>query len=128
MLIDSGAVDVVHGHSSHNVRPLEVYRGKLILYGAGDFLNDYEGIAGNEEYRDDLALMYFPTLDSKTGRLTRLRMVPLQIFRSSLRGGLHPADAAWLRDLLNRESRRFGTRAKLENGQLGIELEPPGQP
>ena len=127
MLIDSGAVDVVHGHSSHNVRPLEVYRGKLILYGAGDFLNDYEGIAGNEEYRDDLALMYFPTLDSKTGRLTRLRMVPLQIFRYSLRRA-SPADAAWLSDLLNRESRRFGTRATLENGQLGIELEPPGQP
>ena len=45
-LLDSGAVDAVHGHSSHHVRPLEVYRGKLIVYGAGDFLNDYEGITG----------------------------------------------------------------------------------
>ena len=55
-LIDSGAVDIVHGHSSHHVRPLEIYKGKLIVYGAGDFLNDYEGIEGNESYRDDLAL------------------------------------------------------------------------
>ena len=85
MLIDSGAVDVVHGHSSHHVRPLEIYRGELTMYGAGDFLNDYEGIERNEGYRDDLALMYFPTFDARTGRLTRLRMVPLQIFRFSLR-------------------------------------------
>jgi hypothetical protein len=69
-LLDSGAVDAVHGHSSHHVRPLEVYRGKLIVYGAGDFLNDYEGITGAEDYRGDLTLMYFPTFDSKTGCLT----------------------------------------------------------
>ena len=122
-LLDSGAVDAVHGHSSHHVRPLEVYRGKLILYGAGDFLNDYEGITGAEDYRDDLTLMYFPTFDSKTGCLTRLRMVPLQIFRFSLRRA-SAADAAWLSEVVNRESRRFGTRVKLENGQLDIELEP----
>ena len=35
-------------------------RRKLILYGCGDFINDYEGISGNEEYRGDLALMYIP--------------------------------------------------------------------
>ncbi len=87
MLIDLGAVDVVHGHSSHHVRPLEIYRGELTMYGAGDFLNDYEGIERNEGYRDDLALMYFPTFDARTGRLTRLRMVPLQIFGSAC-GGL----------------------------------------
>ena len=42
-LIDAG-VDVVHGHSSHHPRPIEVYRGKLILYGCGDTIDDYEGI------------------------------------------------------------------------------------
>jgi poly-gamma-glutamate synthesis protein (capsule biosynthesis protein) len=47
-LID-GAVDVVHGHSSHHPRPIEVYRNRLILYGCGDFINDYEGILGHEE-------------------------------------------------------------------------------
>jgi poly-gamma-glutamate capsule biosynthesis protein CapA/YwtB (metallophosphatase superfamily) len=122
-LIDSGLVDVVHGHSSHHPRPLEVYRGKLIMYGAGDFLNDYEGIEGNEAYRDDLVLMYFPTLEFKTGRLTRLLMVPLQIFRFSLRQA-STADARWLNEVLNRESRRFGTRVKLENGRLEIEFDP----
>jgi poly-gamma-glutamate capsule biosynthesis protein CapA/YwtB (metallophosphatase superfamily) len=112
----------VHGHSSHHVRPLEIYRGKLIMYGAGDFLNDYEGIERNEGYRDDLALMYFPTFDARTGRLTRLRMVPLQIFRFSLRRA-SAADALWLREVLNRESSHFGTRVKLEDGQLEIALD-----
>ncbi|MGZ8237038.1 MAG: CapA family protein [Methylobacter sp.] len=43
-LIDQAHVDVVHGHSSHHPKGIEVYRGKPILYGCGDFLNDYEGI------------------------------------------------------------------------------------
>ena len=55
-LIDGG-FDVVHGHSSHHPKGIEIYRRKLILYGCGDFINDYEGISGNEEYRGDLALM-----------------------------------------------------------------------
>ena len=120
-LIDSGAVDIVHGHSSHHVRPLEVYNGKLIVYGAGDFLNDYEGIEGNEFYRDDLALMYFPTLDSRTGQLVRLRMIPLQIFRFSLRRA-SADDGMWLSKVLTRESRQFGTKVNYDNGELELEL------
>lgn len=38
-LIRAGA-DIVHGHSSHHVRPFETFDGKLILYGCGDFLDD----------------------------------------------------------------------------------------
>jgi hypothetical protein len=54
-----GGVDVVHGHSSHHPRSIEVYRGKLILYGCGDCIDDYEGITGHQAYRDDLLLLYF---------------------------------------------------------------------
>ncbi|MHC2991840.1 poly-gamma-glutamate biosynthesis protein, partial [Pontibacter sp. HJ8] len=78
-LIDSAGVDLIHGHSSHHPRGLEVYKDKLILYGAGDFINDYEGISGNEQYRDDLTLMYFPHLDPATGKLKALKMFPMQI-------------------------------------------------
>ncbi|WP_262982399.1 CapA family protein [Sulfuriferula multivorans] len=41
-----------------------MYREKPVLYGCGDFLNDYEGISGHEQYRGELALMYFPTLEA----------------------------------------------------------------
>ena len=72
---------------------------------------------------DDLALMYFPTLDATTGQLVRLRMVPLQIFRFSLRRA-SAADAAWLSDILTHESRPFDTRVKYENESLEVELVP----
>jgi poly-gamma-glutamate capsule biosynthesis protein CapA/YwtB (metallophosphatase superfamily) len=45
-LIDQGDVSVIHGHSSHHPKGIEVYRSRRILYGCGDFLNDYEGIRG----------------------------------------------------------------------------------
>lgn len=105
-LIESAAVDVVHGHSSHHVKGIEIYRDKPILYGCGDFLNDYEGIGGYEQFHGDLALMYFPTLDE--GRLTRFAMTATQTrhFRANAapESGLH-----WLMETLNREGRRFGT-------------------
>jgi hypothetical protein len=36
-LIDRAGVDVVFGHSSHHPKAIEVYRGKPIFYGCGDF-------------------------------------------------------------------------------------------
>lgn len=106
-LIDAG-VDLIHGHSSHHVKGIEVYKGKLILYGCGDFLNDYEGIEGYEGFRDDLTLMYFPVLDSHGGRLLELRMVPLQIRRFRLQRTSW-SDRAWLIMTLNNEGRGLGT-------------------
>jgi poly-gamma-glutamate synthesis protein (capsule biosynthesis protein) len=59
-LIDTAGFDVIHGHSSHHPKAIEVYREKPILYGCGDFINDYEGITGYDEFRSELTLMYFP--------------------------------------------------------------------
>jgi poly-gamma-glutamate synthesis protein (capsule biosynthesis protein) len=109
-LLDGG-VDVVHGHSSHHVRPIEIYRGKLVLYGCGDFLDDYEGIAGYEEFRDDLTAMYFPTVEPATGRLQSLRLTPMQIRRFRVTRAT-PADAGWLAETLGRVSRPFGARVE----------------
>lgn len=107
-LIDEAGVDIVHGHSSHHVKGIEVYKDRPILYGCGDFLNDYEGISGYEQYRDDLSLMYFADVDPSTGKLAGLRMVPTEVrrFRVNRPG---TKDALWLRDVLNREGKRFGT-------------------
>ncbi len=110
-LIDRAGVDLVFGHSAHHRQAVDVHSGKLILYGAGDFLNDYEGIRGYEAYRDDLVLMYLPTVRQSDGVLERLDMVPLQIRKFRLNRAV-PADAAWLADVLTREGRRFGTRVR----------------
>ena len=106
-LIDGG-FDIVHGHSSHHPRPIEVYRNRIILYGCGDFINDYEGISGHEEYRADLTLMYFATVNPATGDLVRLRMTPMQLRKMRLNRAV-PRDAQWLRDTLARISLCFGS-------------------
>jgi poly-gamma-glutamate synthesis protein (capsule biosynthesis protein) len=112
-LIDQAGVSIVHGHSSHHPRAIEIYRDRLILYGCGDFLNDYEGIRGYERYRDDLALMYFADLDPASGSLHALKLVPLQIknFRLS-----NPSwrDIEWIQQTLDGECQPFGTRVILD--------------
>jgi poly-gamma-glutamate capsule biosynthesis protein CapA/YwtB (metallophosphatase superfamily) len=76
-----GGFDLMRGHSSHHAKGIEIYRQKPILYGCGDFINDYEGISGYEDLRNDLAVMYVPQLDGATGRVLSLEMVPMQIRR-----------------------------------------------
>jgi poly-gamma-glutamate synthesis protein (capsule biosynthesis protein) len=129
-LLEAGGVDLIHGHSSHHAKGIEVYRGKLILYGCGDLVNDYEGISGREAFRGDLGLMYFASLAAATGRLLALRMVPMQMRRFQLRR-VSPRDAKWLQKTLDRECRRLRARVALaEDNALRLEWEPrsPGRP
>ena len=79
-----------------------------MLYGCGDFINDYEGIGGNEEYRGNLGLMYFVQTKAASGKLAGLRMVPTRMGRFRVNRASEP-DALWLRNTLNREGARFGT-------------------
>jgi poly-gamma-glutamate synthesis protein (capsule biosynthesis protein) len=114
-LIDAGGVDVVCGHSSHHPQAIEVHRGKLILHGCGDFLNDYEGISGYDAYRPDLCLMYFPALDPATGRLVDCSLQPMRVRRFRVQRA-PPDDAEWLRGRLDRECARLGTRVDAAGG------------
>jgi poly-gamma-glutamate synthesis protein (capsule biosynthesis protein) len=98
-LIDVAGVDLIHGHSSHHPRALEIHRNKLILYGCGDFINDYEGIGGFESYRGDLALMYCATIQVSNGELLSLRTIALQRKGFRLQYASE-ADAHWLREVL----------------------------
>jgi poly-gamma-glutamate synthesis protein (capsule biosynthesis protein) len=126
-LVDSG-VDLVHGHSSHHPRPIEVYRNRLILYGCGDFIDDYEGIEGYETYRDNLVLMYFATLAPATGELIALQMTPMQIRKMKLNRP-SDADAAWLRNVLDRMSTPFDTHIDLApSATLTVRRQVPGPP
>jgi poly-gamma-glutamate synthesis protein (capsule biosynthesis protein) len=123
-LIDSAGVDVVHGHSSHHPLGIEVYRGRLILHGCGDFLNDYEGIGGHDEYRPELVLMYLPTLDRATGELDRLDLTAMQIRHLRLQRASGEA-TAWLAERLSRVSRPFGTAlTAAPEGRLEVRWEP----
>jgi poly-gamma-glutamate synthesis protein (capsule biosynthesis protein) len=107
----------VHGHSSHHPRPIEIYRQKLILYGCGDLVDDYEGISGHQQYRDDLRLLYFPQLDPTSGKLVELHMAPLHARQMRLHRASN-SDVRWLRKTLDKVSRRFGSRIDLRSDGL----------
>ena len=98
-LIDVAGIDIVCSHSSHHPKPIEVYKGKLIMYGCGDLINDYEGIVSARKKRGDLGLMYFLTIESQTKRIMALEMVPMKIRRLSLTKAPR-SDALWLRKRL----------------------------
>jgi poly-gamma-glutamate capsule biosynthesis protein CapA/YwtB (metallophosphatase superfamily) len=116
-LIDNAGVDIVYGHSSHHPKGIEVYRQKLILYGCGDFLNDYEGIKGYEEFRDDLAVAYVATCSPSSGALLDLTLLPFQIRKFRLNRVSAP-DLAWLQTVLDRESTKLGTRIARAEGNI----------
>jgi len=111
-LIDRAGATVICGHSAHHSKGIEVYRDRPIFYGCGDFINDYEGITGYEQYRGDLALMYFVTLDRTAGTLLRLHITPFQRRRFRLNRAT-ARDAHWLADTLSREGGLLNTRLEL---------------
>lgn len=118
-LIIAGA-DVVHGHSSHHAKGIEVYRGRPVLFGAGDLINDYEGIVNEHDvYRGELPLLFFVTLDLATGRLVRLSMQPMRIHRFRLQHAT-TAETGWLHEMLDREGQRFNTGVELSDGRLEL--------
>jgi len=124
-LIEEAGVDIIHGHSSHHIKGIEVYRDRLILHGCGDFLNDYEGIGGYEYYRGDLGLMYFATMDPSTGKLVQLQMTPTQI-RNFKVNRPSREDGLWLANVLGREGKKFGTRVKWdEDNRLTLFWDQP---
>ncbi|MBF6301707.1 CapA family protein [Nocardia amamiensis] len=104
-LIDAG-VDVVHGHSAHHPRPIEIYRGKPILYGCGDVIDDYEGIRGHERYRTELHLLYLVSSDAD---VVETRMIPLRERHMRLEWAAR-AESRWLCEMMEHISHGFGTR------------------
>jgi poly-gamma-glutamate synthesis protein (capsule biosynthesis protein) len=118
-LIDHAGVHVVHGHSSHHVKGIEVYKGKLILYGCGDLVNDYEGIDthhGQEaEYRGEVGALYFADIDVNTGELKALEIVPTRIRHLSAHVAGR-ADASWLAKTLTVLGLDFQTKVEKTPG------------
>lgn len=120
-LIDGGA-DIVFGHSSHHPKAAEIYRDRLILYGCGDFLNDYEGIGPHDGERSDLAVMYLPRLAGADGALQALRLVPFQIEKFRLKR-VDADTAEELHRRLQREYGRFGLSLDIDaSGTMDLVL------
>lgn len=78
-LVDQG-VDLIHGHSSHHVQGIEIYKNKPIFYGIGDAIDDY---AVDHEYRNDLGMFCRLHLGIQNDKWTlqQIDLIPTKIFK-----------------------------------------------
>jgi poly-gamma-glutamate synthesis protein (capsule biosynthesis protein) len=114
-LIDRAGVSIVFGHSSHHPKGVEFYHGGLILYGAGDFINDYEGIPGHERYRPNLAVGYLVDVDYDTKRVEQATALVFSRRRFTLELAGRD-DVSWLAEVLRRTSPEDGVLCETRGG------------
>lgn len=127
-LIDECAVDIIHGHSSHHVQGVEIYKGKLIIYGCGDFVDDY---AVNDVFRNDLGALWRVTVrevetrDGHENRETCLELDRLEIFPTRIERfqtnllSVGDEDHDWVREKITELSEELGTSVRRELGEQG---------
>ena len=71
-LIDAG-VDIIHGHSAHILQPIEIYKGKVIMYDTGDIIDDYL----DKKLHNDRSALFQITVDKHA--IKKLVIVPVII-------------------------------------------------
>ncbi|RLM53905.1 CapA family protein [Halobellus sp. Atlit-31R] len=116
-LVDEG-VDVVHGHSAHVFQGIEVYRGRPILYDAGDFVDDY---AVDARLRNDRSFLFELSV-SADGDLSELRLRPTEIYDYAVHAAGSEA-AAWSRARMRDLSAPFGTEFDRAGADLVVDLD-----
>jgi poly-gamma-glutamate capsule biosynthesis protein CapA/YwtB (metallophosphatase superfamily) len=115
MLIDNGA-DIVLGHSCHVFRGIEVYKERLILYSAGDFVDDY---AVDEIERNDESFIFVVETDGS--RITGLTLHPTVISHMQARLA-SPLDAIAIAERMQRLCNRLGTLSQWKDEKRCLEI------
>jgi poly-gamma-glutamate capsule biosynthesis protein CapA/YwtB (metallophosphatase superfamily) len=72
-VINAG-IDIIHGHSSHHIKCIRTNGKKIIIYGNGDFINDY---AIDSQFRNDLGMIV--RISIKRDNSFDIYVVPTQI-------------------------------------------------
>jgi poly-gamma-glutamate synthesis protein (capsule biosynthesis protein) len=104
-----------------------VHRGRPILYGTGDVINDYEGIANPNwaSFSSYLGTIAFVTLSADTGACSGLVLRPTRMRQLRVQRA-NADEAAELHAILKRESARFGTRIENRDGLLVVDVAASG--
>lgn len=119
-MIDAGA-DIVFGHSCHVFQGVELYKGRPIIYSAGDFIDDY---AVNDVERNDESFVFIVETDGT--RLKRVLLYPTMIIRfeaRAARGFLAEEIAIKMKNL----SAELKTRLKWLEEEFCLELDLAGE-
>lgn len=104
-LIDELGVDLIYGHSSHHIRGIELYKGKLILYGCGDLINDYEQIQSRlGDKLMEAGALFVVDLDDATYDLKSLDLIPIEIVKLQTRLISDPDKIQKVIDFVNHQS------------------------
>jgi poly-gamma-glutamate capsule biosynthesis protein CapA/YwtB (metallophosphatase superfamily) len=113
-VIDLGA-DVYYGHSAHVFQGVEVYRGRPILYDAGDFIDDY---AVDPELRNDRSFLFHLSIEGGEFRRLELFPVVLPYARVELAAG---DEREAIMDLMQDLSAEMGTTFERLEDRLVLE-------
>lgn len=114
-LVDLGA-DIVFGHSGHVFRAVEIYRGRPILYCAGNFVDDY---AVDPDERNDESFMFFVDIDADGP--VRLRLYPTIIAECQAR--IAPPDQAGkIAYKMTRVCEKIGTQTLWHEHECCLEI------
>lgn len=117
-LVEAGA-DIVFGHSAHVFRGIEIYRGRPILYSAGDFVDDY---MVDEVERNDESFLF--VIEAGEQRVQALRLYPVLIRYLQARRAAG-ADAARIAARMRGLCARFGTQAVWDAKREVVEIRIP---
>lgn len=114
-LVDLG-VDMIHGHSAHIFQGVEVYKGKLILYDTGDFVDDYYV---DPLLRNDRSFLFL--VECNKQGIQRLRLVPVLIgdFQVNQAKG---EEAKEVMKRMQRLSKEMNTTFEVQNGELILQV------
>lgn len=110
-LIDMGA-DLYWGHSNHTPQGIELYKGKAILYSAGDFVDDY---MVDKDERNDHSFLF--VLEGEKGCIGRIRLNPVRIEDLGVRLA-NEQEWQFLTRTMQAKCKAFGTTMKVE-GPVG---------
>jgi len=106
-LLDMGA-DFYWGHSNHTPQGIERYKGKAILYSAGDFVDDY---AVDQHERNDLSFLFM--LEVEKGRIGRIRLYPVRIEDFGVRQA-NEREWQFLKRTMQAKCKVFGTAMDID--------------
>jgi poly-gamma-glutamate synthesis protein (capsule biosynthesis protein) len=120
-LVDAGA-DLVFGHSAHVVRGVELYGGRLIVYSAGDFIDDY---AVDEIERNDQSFVFMIHIEGR--EIERLDLYPTVIRDCQVRLA-RGAEAEAIGIKMARLCQRFGSITRWREDGRYLELRLPTGP
>jgi poly-gamma-glutamate capsule biosynthesis protein CapA/YwtB (metallophosphatase superfamily) len=122
-LIDEG-VHLVHGHHPHALQPLELYKGRHIVYSANVLVGQQVFLDASAQVHSLWAAM------SPNGFLThvlmhqdgncKVRLLPTRLGEDRLPRFLEAAEVQRIADHLSAISVRFGTRMMVVNNQIEV--------